>query len=32
MHCKLEEGTRVGDYEFQPIIGNPFGDIDSILL
>lgn len=32
IHCKEEEGTKVGDYEFQSIIGNPFGDIDNILL
>lgn len=32
LHCQAEEGARVGEYEFQPIIGNPFGDIDAILL
>jgi hypothetical protein len=32
IHCKEEEGTKFGEYEFQTIIGNPFGDIDNILL
>jgi len=32
LHCKEEEGAKIGEYEFQSIIGNPFGDIDNILL
>lgn len=32
LQCRLDEATKIGEYEFQPIIGNPFGDIDSILL
>jgi hypothetical protein len=32
LECKEEETFKTNGYEFQSIIGNPFGDIDNILL